>query len=83
MRNWLMISNQATAGLPMAAMAMACTANRLRARLVKRRKGGAVIGEVLVLIVIVALAVIFKSGATGFINEMWTSISTNAKNLFS
>lgn len=46
-------------------------------------KGSAVIGEVLVMIVVVAMAAIFKSGGLKFIQEIWTTMTTTASTMFS
>lgn len=49
----------------------------------KRTEASAVIGEVLVMIVVVAMAAIFKSGGLKFIQEIWTTMTTTASTMFS
>lgn len=49
----------------------------------KRTGASAVIGEVLVMIVVVAMAAIFKSGGLKFIQEIWTTMTTTASTMFS
>lgn len=48
-----------------------------------KREASAVIGEVLVMIVVVAMAAIFKSGGLKFIQEIWTTMTTTASTMFS
>lgn len=48
-----------------------------------KRKGSAVIGEVLVMIVVVAMAAIFKTGGLAFIQQIWTTVTSTAAELFS
>ena len=48
-----------------------------------REKGSAVIGEVLVMIVVVAMAAIFKSGGLEFIRSIWTTMTQTAATMFS
>ncbi|MGN1188117.1 MAG: hypothetical protein ACI4R6_06455 [Lachnospiraceae bacterium] len=45
-------------------------------------KGSAVIGEVLVMIVVVAMAAIFKTGGLAFIQQIWTTVTSTATELF-
>lgn len=47
------------------------------------KEGSAVIGEVLVMIVVVAMAALFKSGGLRFIQEIWTTMTTTASTMFS
>ena len=47
-----------------------------------KRKGSAVIGEVLVMIVVVAMAAIFKTGGLAFIQQIWTTVTSTATELF-
>lgn len=49
----------------------------------KKTAASAVIGEVLVMIVVVAMAAIFKSGGLKFIQEIWTTMTTTASTMFS
>ena len=58
-------------------------AKALKRAIVKREGGSAVIGEVLVMIVVVAMAAIFKSGGLKFIQEIWTTMTTTASTMFS
>lgn len=55
----------------------------LEKRFRKKEDGSAVIGEVLVMIVVVAMAAIFKSGGLKFIQEIWTTMTTTASSMFS
>lgn len=48
----------------------------------KKHRGSAVIGEVLVMIVVVAMAAIFKSGGLTFIQQIWTTVTNTAAELF-
>ena len=48
-----------------------------------KKEGSAVIGEVLVMIVVVAMAALFKSGGLRFIQEIWTTMTTTASTMFS
>lgn len=48
-----------------------------------RHEGSAVIGEVLVMIVVVAMAAIFKSGGLEFIRSIWTTMTQTAATMFS
>ena len=48
-----------------------------------KKEGSAVIGEVLVMIVVVAMAALFKSGGLKFIQEIWTTMTTTASTMFS
>ncbi len=58
-------------------------AKALKRAIVKSEDGSAVIGEVLVMIVVVAMAAIFKSGGLKFIQEIWTTMTTTASTMFS
>ena len=40
-------------------------------------------GEVLVMIVVVAMAAIFKSGGLKFIQDIWTTMTSTASEMFS
>lgn len=51
--------------------------------LLGRHEGSAVIGEVLVMIVVVAMAAIFKSGGLEFIRSIWTTMTQTAATMFS
>lgn len=54
-----------------------------QSRLLRREEGSAVIGEVLVMIVVVAMAAIFKSGGLDFIKSIWTTMTQTASTMFS
>ena len=54
----------------------------VRRRVVQSKAGSAVIGEVLVMIVVVAMAAIFKSGGLKFIQDIWTTMTFNSGNIF-
>lgn len=47
-----------------------------------RQEGSAVIGEVIVLVVIIVLAVALKNGGLIFITDIWTKITANSDNLW-
>lgn len=55
----------------------------VRRRAVQSEAGSAVIGEVLVMIVVVAMAAIFKSGGLKFIQDIWTTMTSTASEMFS
>ena len=55
----------------------------MRRRVVQSKAGSAVIGEVLVMIVVVAMAAIFKSGGLKFIQDIWTTMTSTASEMFS
>lgn len=48
----------------------------------KKKEASAVIGEVLVMIVVVAMAALFKSGGIKFIQDIWTTMTTTASQMF-
>lgn len=47
-----------------------------------KRSGSAIIGEVLVLVVIIALAIIFKKGGITYLESMWTEITNQTTAMF-
>lgn len=47
-----------------------------------RQEGSAVIGEVIVLVVVIVLAVALKTGGLTFITDIWTKITANSDNLW-
>lgn len=55
----------------------------MQSRMLRREEGSAVIGEVLVMIVVVAMAAIFKSGGLDFIKSIWTTMTQTASTMFS
>lgn len=55
----------------------------VRRRVLQNEAGSAVIGEVLVMIVVVAMAAIFKSGGLKFIQDIWTTMTSTASEMFS
>lgn len=48
----------------------------------EKKEASAVIGEVLVMIVVVAMAALFKSGGIKFIQDIWTTMTTTASQMF-
>lgn len=50
--------------------------------IMRKKAASAVIGEVLVMIVVVAMAALFKSGGIRFIQDIWTSMTTTASQMF-
>ena len=50
--------------------------------IMRKKAASAVIGEVLVMIVVVAMAVLFKSGGIRFIQDIWTTMTTTASQMF-
>lgn len=50
--------------------------------IVRKKAASAVIGEVLVMIVVVAMAALFKSGGIRFIQDIWTTMTTTASQMF-
>lgn len=54
-----------------------------RAAVMRRHSGSAVIGEVLVMIVVITMAAIFKTGGLEFIQQIWTTVTSTAAALFS
>lgn len=55
----------------------------VQSQMLRREEGSAVIGEVLVMIVVVAMAAIFKSGGLDFIKSIWTTMTQTASTMFS
>lgn len=47
-----------------------------------KRQGSAIIGEVLVLVVLIALAIIFKKGGMAYLESMWTEITNQTTAIF-
>lgn len=54
----------------------------LKGMVLKKKQASAVIGEVLVMIVVVAMAALFKSGGIKFIQDMWTTMTSTASQMF-
>lgn len=50
--------------------------------IMSKKAASAVIGEVLVMIVVVAMAALFKSGGIRFIQDIWTTMTTTASQMF-
>ena len=50
--------------------------------ILRKKAASAVIGEVLVMIVVVAMAALFKSGGIRFIQDIWTTMTTTASQMF-
>ena len=50
--------------------------------IMRKKAASAVIGEVLVMIVVVAMAALFKSGGIRFIQDIWTAMTTTASQMF-
>ena len=50
--------------------------------IMRKKAASAVIGEVLVMIVVVAMAALFKSGGIRFIQDIWTTMTTTASQMF-
>ena len=59
---------------------LGCCVQKVKKACRMKKEGSAVIGEVLVMIVVVAMAALFKSGGLKFIQEIWT---TTASTMFS
>lgn len=57
-------------------------ADFLKGMVLKKKQASAVIGEVLVMIVVVAMAALFKSGGIKFIQDMWTTMTSTASQMF-
>ena len=64
-------------------MCEACCVQKVKKACRMKKEGSAVIGEVLVMIVVVAMAALFKSGGLKFIQEIWTTMTTTASTMFS
>jgi hypothetical protein len=60
-----------------------CCVQKVKKACHMKKEGSAVIGEVLVMIVVVAMAALFKSGGLRFIQEIWTTMTTTASTMFS
>ena len=60
-----------------------CCVQKVKKACHMKKEGSAVIGEVLVMIVVVAMAALFKSGGLKFIQEIWTTMTTTASTMFS
>lgn len=50
--------------------------------IMRKKAASAVIGEVLVMIVVVAMAALFKSGGIRFIQDIWTTMTATASQMF-
>ena len=57
---------------------LGCCVQKVKKACHMKKEGSAVIGEVLVMIVVVAMAALFK-----FIQEIWTTMTTTASTMFS
>ena len=57
-------------------------ADFLKGMVLNKKQASAVIGEVLVMIVVVAMAALFKSGGIKFIQDMWTTMTSTASQMF-
>ena len=62
---------------------LGCWVQKVKKACHMKKEGSAVIGEVLVMIVVVAMAALFKSGGLKFIQEIWTTMTTTASTMFS
>ena len=62
---------------------LGCCVQKVKKACRMKKEGSAVIGEVLVMIVVVAMAALFKSGGLKFIQEIWTTMTTTASTMFS
>ena len=62
---------------------LGCRVQKVKKACHMKKEGSAVIGEVLVMIVVVAMAALFKSGGLKFIQEIWTTMTTTASTMFS
>ena len=62
---------------------LGCCVQKVKKACHMKKEGSAVIGEVLVMIVVVAMAALFKSGGLRFIQEIWTTMTTTASRMFS
>jgi len=62
---------------------LGCCVQKVKKACHMKKEGSAVIGEVLVMIVVVAMAALFKSGGLRFIQEIWTTMTTTASTMFS
>ena len=62
---------------------LGCCVQKVKKACHMKKEGSAVIGEVLVMIVVVAMAALFKSGGLKFIQEIWTTMTTTASTMFS
>ena len=47
-----------------------------------RKNGSAIIGEVIVIVIVLIIAVVYKTGATDYISQMWESIITHSHSLW-
>ena len=62
---------------------LGCCVQKVKKACHMKKEGSAVIGEVLVMIVVVAMAALFKSGGLRFIQEICTTMTTTASTIFS
>ena len=62
---------------------LGCCVQKVKKACHMKKEGSAVIGEVLVMIVVVAMAALFKSGGLRFIQEIWTTMTTTASTMIS
>ena len=62
---------------------LGCCVQKVKKACHMKKEGSAVIGEVLVMIVVVAMAALFKAGGLKFIQEIWTTMTTTASTMFS
>lgn len=44
-----------------------------------KKEGSAIVAEVILIVVVIALAVAYKTGAVNYLGELWTFVTTNTK----
>lgn len=47
-----------------------------------KKMGSAVIAEVILIVVVLALAVAYKTGGLSYISDLWTEIATKSKSIW-
>lgn len=44
-----------------------------------KKEGSAIVAEVIVIVVVIALGVAYKTGAIAYLDDLWTFVTTNTK----
>lgn len=44
-----------------------------------KKQGSAIVAEIILIVVVIALAVAYKTGALTYLNDLWTFVTTNTK----
>ncbi|HAX59847.1 MAG TPA: hypothetical protein DCY19_08030 [Eubacterium sp.] len=44
-----------------------------------KKQGSAIVAEIILIVVVIALAVAYKAGALTYLNDLWTFVTTSTK----